>query len=215
MRASERLTCATASKSCRRLDGGARAERGPADAVDAERAQVVARVVVRGQVPAARVDDQAERAQLAPRLLSREGACRRSGAVAAGGSRPRGSSTVSPATGAPSVAEAVKPSVASSASTWRRSVAGRTRWILARAPSTGSASLSSTLAARRHQPEHDDDRLGVGQHQRRQPVARPDAVAAADAALALDGDPELLQRGHVAADRPAVDPEQLGDLRAR
>ena len=54
----------------RRLDRVGRGERGGTNAVDAERAEVVARVVVRGQVPAARVDDQAERAQLASCLLA-------------------------------------------------------------------------------------------------------------------------------------------------
>ena len=35
--------------------------------------------------------------------------------------------------------------------------------------------------------------LVVAQHQRRQPVAGPEAVAAADASLALDRDAELLE----------------------
>jgi hypothetical protein len=60
--------------------------------------------------------------------------------------------------------------------------------------------------------EDDDDRLVLREHQRRQPVARPHPIAAADAALALDRDPELLERRDVAADGPAVDVELVGDL---
>jgi hypothetical protein len=69
--------------------------------------------------------------------------------------------------------------------------------------------------ARRDQPEHDHDRLLVVEHQRRQPVARPQPVAASDAALALDRDAELLQGGHVAAHRAPVDAEPVGDLATR
>ena len=62
--------------------------------------------------------------------------------------------------------------------------------------------------------ERDHDRLVVCEHERRQPVAGADAVAAADAALTLDRDVERLQRADVAPDRPAVDPEPVGDLAA-
>jgi hypothetical protein len=62
------------------------------------------------------------------------------------------------------------------------------------------------------EPEHHDDRLVVVQHQRGQPVARAHAVPAADSALPLDGDAELLQRGDVAPDGPTVDGEPVGDL---
>ena len=67
----------------------------------------------------------------------------------------------------------------------------------------------------RDEPEHDRRRLVVGEHERRQPEAGPEAVAAADAALALDRDAELLQRRDVAPDRPPVDPELVGDLATR
>ena len=70
------------------------------------------------------------------------------------------------------------------------------------------------LAPCRDEPEHDDDRLVAGEHERRQPVARPHAVAAADASLTLDGDPELLERRDVAPHRPRVDLEAGGDLPA-
>ena len=69
-------------------------------------------------------------------------------------------------------------------------------------------------SSRGDQSEDDNDGLVVAQHQRGQPVARAHAVAAADAALALDRDAELLQRGDVAPDCPAVDREPVGDLPA-
>jgi hypothetical protein len=102
----------------------------------------------------------------------------------------------------------VKLSVSSSASTWRRSVEGRTRLIFASAPSTASGEPSAPEPRVASRPEHDDDRLLVAEHQRRQPVARPDPVAPADAALALDRDPELLQHADVAPRRARVDPSR-------
>ncbi len=48
-----------------RRDGGRLGELGVVDAVDAERAEVVSAVVVRGEVPASGVDDEPERAELA------------------------------------------------------------------------------------------------------------------------------------------------------
>ena len=68
------------------------------------------------------------------------------------------------------------------------------------------------LAARGDQPQHDGDRLVVGEHERREPEAGADAVAAADAPLALDGDVHVLERRDVAPHRPAVDLEELCDL---
>ncbi len=68
--------------------------------------------------------------------------------------------------------------------------------------------------ARGDEAEDDDDSLVVVQHQRRHPVPRAHAVTAADPALALDGNAERLQRGDVPPDRPAVDPELVGDLAA-
>ena len=67
---------------------------------------------------------------------------------------------------------------------------------------------------RRHQAEHDHHRLVLGQHERRQPEPGPHAVPAADAALALDRNPELLKRRHVAPHRAAVDLQAIGDLLA-
>ena len=67
-------------------------------------------------------------------------------------------------------------------------------------------------AAGREEAEHDDDRFLVLEHQGRQPVAGPDPIAAADAALALDRDPEFLQHVDVAPRGARVDPEPVGDL---
>src|SRR5207249_2143979 len=52
--------------------------------------------------------------------------------------------------------------------------------------------VAQAQTAGRRQPEHDRRSLVLAQHQRRQPEARTEAVAAADAPLALDGDPEAL-----------------------
>ena len=120
-------------------------------------------------------------------------------------------STVSPVTGAPAGAARVKSSVDSSASTRRRSPSGSTRWIFASAVSIDSGERQPELP-RGDDAERDDDGLVVAQHQRRQPVPGPDPVAPADAALALDRDPEILERGHVAPDRARVDSEAVGDL---
>ena len=67
---------------------------------------------------------------------------------------------------------------------------------------------------RRGEADHHHHDLVVAQHQRRQPVTGLEPVAAADAPLALDRDPELLQVVDVAADGPAVDPEVVRDLTA-
>ena len=66
----------------RRRDGRGAGRRGARHAIDAERAQVVAPVVERGQVPAARVHDEAVRAQLAlssARPRTSGSRCRRAG----------------------------------------------------------------------------------------------------------------------------------------
>ena len=61
-------------ESLRRGIGGLGQERDRAHAVDPERAQVVAQVVERGEVPAARVEDEAVRAELA-RVTALRRAC--------------------------------------------------------------------------------------------------------------------------------------------
>ena len=66
--------------------------------------------------------------------------------------------------------------------------------------------------SRRGKPDHDHHDLVVAQHQRRQPVAGLQAIPAADATLALDRDPELLEVVDVAPHRAAVDAEVVRDL---
>jgi hypothetical protein len=76
----------------------------------------------------------------------------------------------------------------------------------------GRALRVQAEAACRDQAERHDDGFVVGEHQWRQPVARAQAVAAADPALALDGNAELLQRGDVPPKRADVDVEPAGEL---
>src|SRR4051794_22496400 len=68
--------------------------------------------------------------------------------------------------------------------------------------------------ARGYKPQDDGRRLVLAEHERRQPVAGTEAVAAADAALAVDRNAEPLERGDVAPDGAAVDGEQVGDVAA-
>jgi hypothetical protein len=66
--------------------------------------------------------------------------------------------------------------------------------------------------ARGDEPEDDCHRLVVAEHQRRQPVAGPETVAAAHASLALDRDAQLLERFDVPADSAPIDTKVVGDL---
>ena len=58
--------------------------------------------------------------------------------------------------------------------------------------------------------EHDRGCFFVVEHQRRKPRACAQAVAAADSRLAVDGDPELVQRDDVASDRPLAHTQLAG-----
>ena len=79
-------------------------------------------------------------------------------------------------------------------------------------------SLDGALGARQPEatggdrPERDDDRLLVREHERRDPEARADPVAAPHAALALDRNAELLQPSDVAPHRSRIDVEPVGDF---
>ena len=115
-------------------------------------------------------------------------------------------------TGAPDSAGAVNPSVASSASTWRRSVVGRTRWIFSQRSLRGGGLAVEPKPPGGEQPEGDDDCLVVAQHEGREPVAGADPVTAADTALTLDRDAELLERRDVAPHGARADLEPLADL---
>ena len=194
---------------------GSVVNRAPRHPVDAERSQRGAAVVVRCEVPAARNGRRGRTGSARVGSAPPRTTCTRCEAGACVGSPRRAAALSRAATGTPAVAASVNASVASSASTRRRSVAGRTRWIFSSAASAGSAPASSPSRRAASEPEHDRDGLVVAQHQRRQPVAGPHAVAAADAALALDRDAELLQRVDVAPDRAPVDAEVIRDLASR
>ena len=64
----------------------------------------------------------------------------------------------------------------------------------------------------RDHPESHDNRFVVVEHEWRKPIAGTNAVAAADTALTLDRDAEILQGGDVAPDRTAIDPQAVRDL---
>ena len=195
----------------RRLVGLAVGERDPADAVDPERPLRRPAVVVRGEVPAAAVHDQAVRAHAPVGSLS--------------GVRPVREAN---ATASPDRVREPEHRVASHGDALERPPREPERRLerldlaaqqrrqhpvdLRERCLRGVALAVEPEPPGRQQPERDGDRLVVAQHQRRQPVARPDAVAAADAALALHGDPELLERRDVAADGARADAEALGDL---
>ena len=196
----------------RRRHGRGLGERGAPHPVDPERAQVVAQVVVGGEVPAARVDDETVRAELALRLVAGERA------VADLTRRRRRIASASSRTAAASAGAAPRRRGEAERLLERLDLAAERRREdavdLRERAVDGVRRAVRRRAARREQPEHDRDRLLVAEHQRRQPVARADPVAAADAALSLDRDPELLQDADVAPRRARVDPEPVGDLAA-
>jgi hypothetical protein len=74
-------------------------------------------------------------------------------------------------------------------------------------PSRWQGSRREPEFAGRLQRQDDCDRLVVGEHERRQAVAGPKAVAAVAAALRLDWDADLLETDQVAAQHPRVDLE--------
>ena len=116
-------------------------------------------------------------------------------------------------TGTPAVSELVNATAASSASTRRPASSADAVDLLERALGMVAACVEPE-PPRRGETDHDHHDLVVAQHQRRQPVTGLEAIPAADATLALDRDPELLQVVDVAPDRAAVDPEVVRDLAA-
>ncbi len=212
-RASDWLTCPTASNPVRRLDRRLVREPRGAHAIDAEGAQIVAAVVERGEVPAPVVHDEAVRAQLASRPLARERAVRRAHAPAAPDrvgqqqchhAADRG--------GARRAARETERLLQRLHLTAQRG-GEHAQDLLERAVHRICLALGRETA-RADQAEHDRHGLVVGQHQRREAVAGADAVAAADAALPLDRDVERLQRRHVAPHGASVDLEPPRDLPA-
>ena len=66
--------------------------------------------------------------------------------------------------------------------------------------------------ARSDYTKGDDDGLVIVQHQRRKSVPRANAIATAYSALTFDRYAEIVERGDIAPDRPAIDAEPVGDL---
>ena len=171
-------------------------------------------MVVRGEVPAAGVDDEAVGTELAPRPGAVEravaalhaepsadglgeeehGVARDRSAGPRGGGEPeRRLERLDPAS----------ERVREHAMELLESAVDRRRFA------------REALPPSRDEPEHDDDRLVAGEHERRQPVAGPHAVAAADASLTLDGDSQILEGRDVAPHGARVDLEVGGDLPPR
>ena len=171
----------------------------------------LAPMVVRSEVPAPGVNDEAVRAELTLRLVALEGPVSRANPPAPpnrlrkqerGGSGDRG------------------------AFDRRRQLEGRLERLDPAPDTLGQHAMDlgeravGTVRAQpettgRDKPEDDGRGLVVGEHERRETEARLQAIAPADAALAFDRDSELLQRRDVAADRAAVDPELVRDLTTR
>ena len=197
----------------RRRERGGVHERRPPDPVDAERPQVVAQMVVRGEVPAAAVDDEPVRAELALRLVAGKRAIRNVQPPAAADrvrEQEHRTGVGGRAPPRPREAERLLERLHLAAKRRRQHpVDLRERAVDRR------GSLSSPEPRFASSPSTTTTASSSREHQRRQPVPRPDPVAAADAALPLDGDPELLQHADVAPCRARVDAEPVGDLPAR
>ena len=168
-------------------------------------------MVVSGEIPAARVDDEPERAQVAPRGLAGVGAVGQPHAPPAadgvgehedGLARDRRTGG-----GAGSEPERSLERLDLAAEIGRQDAVD-----LLQRPRGRPARGVQPEPPRGEEAEHDDDRLVVSEHERRQPVARAHSVAAADPALALDRDPQLLENGQVSAHRARVDAKAVGDL---
>ena len=168
-RASERLTCSTASKPSGAGSAAVVEQNRPAHTVDPERAQVVAQVVVRGEVPAGRMDDEAVGAQLAPGPLARVGA------VPGPDAAPAADGVGEQEDG---VARHRRPGPRRGGEAERRlerddppaeEVGQHAVDLRERAVGRALAAVEP-LPARRDQPEHDGDRLVVREHERRQAV---------------------------------------------
>ncbi len=170
-------------------------------------------MVVGGEVPAAGMDDEAVWTELAPRLVPREGSIRDPDAAPPTDGLGEHEHRVPrhrriPRRARGEVEGGLERLDAASQTVRKHPVDLRER------------ALDRLLRARQPEPpgglhaERDRNRLVVGEHQRRQAIARPDAIAAADPSLTLDRNPEVLERLDVPANRPRVDLELVRDLAA-
>ncbi len=195
----------------RRLDRGAVRDGRSTHAVDAERAHVVARVVERREIPPSGMDDEAERAEVAPGHLALERAVRRADPPAAAdrlGDEEHGVA----GDGLPDRRPAGEADRALECGDLPAQRRGEHAVDLRERPVGRRRRAVQPELAGCHQAQDDDDRLVVGQHERRQPEARADPVAAAHSALALDGNAERLERRHVPPHGAWIDLESVGDL---
>ena len=194
----------------RRLD----CDRSATHAVDAERPQVLATVVPRREVPASRMDDEAVRAQLPLRLVTRErpvpGAEAQPAADRVAEQQCKLRRHGCTARRGHGVVERRLQSLDLTAQDVREHPVDLGERAVDRVRRPAEAEPSGG-----DRPERDHDRLVVGEHERRQPVPGADPVAAADAALALDRDAELLEPRDVPPDRARVDGEAIRDLPSR
>ena len=209
-RASERLTCAAASKPSGAATAVSSRDHDARHPVDAKGAQVITIVVVRHEVPPPRVDDEPVRAQLSGWDSSpeydrypREAACgvgshRRAAARARRGPRR-----------ARRAAREVERRLESLDPAAQR--VGKHAVDLRERPSRRVRRRSQPKAAGRDRTERDDDSLLVRKHERRHLEPWPDR-AASHTALTLDRDTQRLQPRDVPPHGPPVDLQPLGDL---
>ena len=144
--------------------------------VDPERAEVVAQVVVRGEVPAPRVDDEAVRAQLAARLVARERTVRAPDSTAPPDDVGEEEHGVAAHGRAPArtrrEVECRLERLHAAPQPVRQHAVDLHERAVDRLGRAGQPEPSRRLDA-----ERDGHRLVVREHERRQPVSRPDPVA--------------------------------------
>ena len=107
----------------------------------------------------------------------------------------------------------VKATVSASVSSLAASATGSTRRSLAAALSAATADVAAVSDRRDgEQAQQHGEGLVVGEHQRRQAVARGEPVAAVAAAHRADRDVQVDEVGHVAPHGALVDAEAFGQL---
>ena len=162
-----------------------RAGAGRDDPVQAERPDLVAPHVLARRGTSAPRGRRSRRAAPCARWCVRRGSCGR-GRPGAGRARPRPPGAGRrPRAADPEVSPSPRSATSSSASSRRASAAGSTRRTLAAALSAARPRPARTGLRRLDQPDQPDQhghRLVVGEHERRQPVARGQPVAAVPAA---------------------------------
>ena len=204
--ASDRVTRATGSKPSGTVNVATPGVTAPIRS-SRKRADLPAPVVVAGDVPAAGVEDQPVRVELAVRLLAAPGAvvqCHPLPVPGGRGQREQGARR-RPRSG--SGRRRVKPRCSCTAASRSASAAGSTRRIFASARGGGGLLGGQPDPLGDDEAEQHGHRLVVGEHQRRQLVAGVQPVAAVAAPVGGDRDAQLDQRGRVPAHGPLVHAE--------